>query len=188
VIHSTAILSPDVRLGDGADVGPYSVLGVDGQGGPLVVGERCVVRSHVVIYRGTTIGADFHAGHGALVRDKTIIGDRVSVGSHSIVEFGVVLEDGVRLHSGCFVPERSVLRRDAWLGPGVLVTNARYPNRPDTKQHLEGVEVGEKAVIGAGAVLLPGLRIGAGALVGAGAVVVRDVAEGAVVTGNGPVR
>lgn len=101
-----------------------------------------------------------------------------------MVEHHVRIGAGARLHGGCFVPEHSVIGEEAWLGPGVIVTNARYPNRPGAKASLEGVTVSPGAVVGAGAVLLPGITIGAGALVGAGAVVVRDVAEGERVVGN----
>jgi acetyltransferase-like isoleucine patch superfamily enzyme len=84
----------------------------------------------------------------------------------------------------CFIPEHTVLEDGAWIGPGVRITNARYPNRPDTKANLEGVTIGRGAVVGAAAVLLPGVQVGEGAIIGAGAVVVRDVAPGAVVVGN----
>ena len=77
-----------------------------------------------------------------LVREATAIGDDVSIGSGTVIEHHVALGDGVRLHSRCFVPEYSVLEDGAWLGPGVIVTNARYPNRPDTKENLEGVHIG----------------------------------------------
>jgi acetyltransferase-like isoleucine patch superfamily enzyme len=183
-VQELSVVSEDVIIGESARVGPFCVLGVDGDGGPLVIGEGATIRSQSVIYRGTTIGANFHAGHGVLVRESTTIGDNVSVGSHSIVEHHVTVSDGVRLHSNCFVPEYSVLEVGAWLGPGVIVTNARYPNRPDTKRRLAGVRIGQDAVVGAGAVLLPGVSIGAGALIGAGAVVVDDVAEGETVVGN----
>jgi acetyltransferase-like isoleucine patch superfamily enzyme len=180
-----ALISPDAELGAGVRVGPFAVLGTEPPDlPPLRIGADAVIRSHTVIYRGTTIGARFQSGHGALVREHTVVGDDVSVGSHTVVEHHVTLGDGVRLHSGCFVPEHSVLEAGAWLGPGVLVTNARYPNRPDTKRRLEGVRVGRRAAVGAGAVLLPGVTIGAGALIGAGAVVVRDVPDGATVVGN----
>lgn len=181
---TTSQIADDLVLGGGATLGPFIVLGCDGPPEPLRIGLSCVIRSHTVIYRGTAIGDHFHAGHGVLVREYTEIGDRVSIGSHSVVEHHVVIESEVRLHSGCFVPEFSVLRRGAWLGPGVVVTNARYPNRADTKERLEGVTVEEGAAVGAGVVLLPGVRVGAGALVGAGAVVVKDVPAGVVVAGN----
>jgi acetyltransferase-like isoleucine patch superfamily enzyme len=184
VIDPRALVGEDAELGDGCTIGPFAVVGIDGTAAPLRIGAGAVIRSHAVLYRGSRIGARFHAGHGSLVRDDCELGDDVSVGSHSTVEFGVRMADGVRLHSGCFVPERSVLDEGAWLGPGVVVTNSRYPNRPGSKDELEGVRIGPRAVVGAGAVLLPGVTIGAGATVGAGAVVVRDVPAGTTVAGN----
>jgi acetyltransferase-like isoleucine patch superfamily enzyme len=186
VIHATAIVADDARLAADVQVGPLCVLGIDGPDGigPLEIAAATTVRSHAVIYRDVTVGTGSHVGHGALVREATRIGAHVSIGSHSIVEHHVSIADHVRLHSRCFVPEHSVLQEGCWLGPGVIVTNARYPNRSDTKDRLEGVVVEKGAVIGAGAVLLPGITIGTGALVGAGAVVVRDVEPGRTVVGN----
>ena len=183
MIHPTAVVGPSVRLGD-VTVGPFALVGVDGPDEETVVGAGTVIRSHSVVYRGTRLGDAVHVGHGVLIREHTTIGDRASIGSHCMVEHHVVIGTGARLHSGCFVPEFSEIGEGAWLGPGVIVTNARYPNRPDTKASLEGVRVAPGAVVGAGAVLLPGVTVGAGALVGAGAVVVRDVAEGARIVGN----
>ena len=94
------------------------------------------------------------------------------------------LGDGVRIHSNAFIPEYSVLEVGCWVGPGVILTNARYPRSHGVKEALQGPIIRQGAKIGAGAVLLPGVTIGAEALVGAGAVVVSDVPAGAVVVGN----
>ncbi len=184
MIHPSAVVGDDIVLGEGTTVGPFVVAGVDGDGAALVVGAPGAIRSHVVLYRGSTFGDRLHVGHGAVVREATEVGDDVSIGTRTVVEHHVRLGHGVRLHTGCFVPEHSVLEAGAWLGPGVVVTNARYPNRPDTKAKLEGVHIESGAVVGAAAVLLPGVTVGAGALVGAGAIVVRDVPAGATVVGN----
>lgn len=179
-------LADDLDIAPGSTIGPYCVLGIDpvSDPEPLRIGANATIRSHTVMYRAARTGNGFHAGHGVLVREHTTIGDRVSIGSHSVIEHHVTIGDGVRLHSGCFVPEFSVLEAGAWLGPGVIVTNARYPNRPDTKDQLEGVRIERDATVGAGAILLPGITIGAGALIGAGAVVVADVAPGVTLVGN----
>lgn len=186
MIDPSARVAPDVVVGARSVIGPFAVVGIDGpvSAPPARLGAGAVIRSHAVIYRAVSVGDDFHAGHGALVREHTTAGHRVSVGSHTVVEHHVRIGDGVRLHSGCFIPELSVLEDGCWLGPGVIVTNARYPNRPDTKERLEGVRIGRRAVVGAGAVLLPGVVIGEEAVVGAGAVVVADVPPGATVVGN----
>lgn len=183
-VHRSAVVATDVTLGADAEVGPFCVVGEDGPGGPPAVGTGLRLRSHVVLYRGTILGHRFHAAHHVLIREDSVIGDDVSIGTGSTVEHHVSIGDGVRVHGGCFVPEHSVLEAGAWLGPGVVLTNARYPNRPDTKQHLEGVTVGTGAVLGASVVVLPGITIGAGALVGAGSVVTRDVPPGTTVMGS----
>jgi len=186
MVTGSEIVADDAELAEGVVVGPYCVLGLDpeAEADPLEIGPGAVIRSHTVLYRGTRIGEGFHAGHGVLVREHVQIADDVSIGSHTVVEHHVELGRGVRLHSNCFVPEYSVLEPDSWLGPNVVITNARYPNRPDTKDSLEGVHLERGATVGAGAILLPGVRIGAGALIGAGAVVLHDVPAGATVVGN----
>src|SRR5574341_1173721 len=115
---------------------------------------------------------------------KTIIGARAVIRSHSVIYAGNVIGDDVRLHSNVFVPEFSVLEDNCWLGPNVVVTNARYPQARNAKETLRGATIKRGAKIGANATLLPGITIGENALVGAGAVVVRDVPPGAVVAGN----
>ena len=150
----------------------------------LTIGAGGLIRSHTVIYAGSSIGSRFQSGHGVLIREHTRIGDHCSVGSGSVVEFAVVLGDRVRLHSQCFVPEYSVLEDDCWLGPRVVITNARYPASARAKDTLQGVRICRFAKVGANATLLPGVLIGEGALVGAGAVVTRDVPPSFVVVGN----
>lgn len=171
-----AVLGRWVVLGEGAAVHPAAT--------PLIIGARARVRSHTVIYFGNRIGDDFQTGHGALVREENVIGHRVSVGSHSIIEHHVTVGDGVRLHSNVFVPEFSVLEDGCWLGPGVILTNARYPASASAKQDLRGPRICARARLGAGAIVLPGVVVGEGALIGAGSVVTRDVPAGSVVAGN----
>lgn len=183
------LVHPNVTLGAGASIGEFCIVGEPPRGkqpGELEtrLGARAVIRSHTVIYAGNVIGDDFQTGHGALVREGNAIGNNVSIGSHTIVEHHVKIGDNVRLHSNVFVPEFSVLEEDCWLGPNVVVTNARYPRSRNVKEQLRGATIKRGAKIGANATLLPGVTIGENALVGAGAVVVDDVPAGAVVAGN----
>lgn len=179
----------NVTFGAETVIGDFCVIGQPPRGkraGELEtrIGARAVIRSHTVIYAGNVIGDDFQTGHGALVREENQIGNNVSIGSHSIVEHHVKIGNGVRIHSNVFVPEYSILEDDCWLGPNVVITNARYPRSKNVKENLQGATVKRGAKIGANATLLPGVVIGENALVGAGAVVVDDVPDGAVVVGN----
>jgi acetyltransferase-like isoleucine patch superfamily enzyme len=184
-----AIVHPNVFFADEPTLGAFCIIGEPPRGkkaGELVtrIGARAVIRSHTVIYAGNVIGDNFQTGHGALVREENEIGSNVSIGSHSIVEHHVKIGNNARLHSNVFVPEFSVLEENCWLGPNVVITNARYPQSRNVKKNLRGAHIKRGAKIGANATLLPGVVIGENALVGAGAVVTRDVPDGAVVAGN----
>ena len=186
---STSRLYSIVTLGPGAVIGDFVIIGEPPHGRadgelPTVIGPGALIRSHTVIYAGNRIGANFQTGHGVLVREENEIGDDVSIGSHSIVEHHVVIQNGARLHSNVFVPEYSLLEEGCWLGPNVVVTNARYPRSRNAKAELRGARIRRGAKVGANVTLLPGVTVGENALVGAGAVVVDDVPAGAVVAGN----
>jgi len=185
----TAIIYPGVVWGGAYTLGPFVIVGQAPRGhqpGELTtrIGAGASINSHTVIYAGNIIGTNLRVGHGVLIREQNEIGDDVSIGSGSNVEHHVRIGNRVRLHSNVFVPELSVLEDDCWLGPNVVVTNAKYPATPVTKEQLVGGHIEKRAKIGANTTILPGVRIGTGALVGAGAVVTVDVPPGAVVAGN----
>ena len=182
-IHPNVTLGRNVRLGDHVVIGEPPRGATPGQL-PTVIGDDAVIRSHTVIYAGNRIGRGFQTGHQVTIRENNTIGDDVSVGTGSVLEHHLDIQDGVRIHSQAFVPEMTVLRRGCWIGPRVCITNARYPLSPNVKNELVGADVGEGAKVGANATLLPGVKIGRHALVGAGAVVTKDVPEDAVVVGN----
>ena len=189
MIAASAVVYSNVHLGSNVTIDEFCIVGCpprDAAAGELetVIGDNAVIRSHSVIYAGNTIGKDFQTGHHVFIRERNQIGERVSVGTHGVIEHHVRIANGVRIHSRVFIPEFCVLHENCWIGPGAVLTNAKYPASPNVKNELRGVVVGSGAKIGANATILPGVNIGAGSLVGAGAVVTRDVAAGNVVAGN----
>ncbi|HUM00968.1 MAG TPA: acyltransferase [Thermoanaerobaculia bacterium] len=186
---SEAIVHPNVRwLGD-YELGDFVIVGLVPEGlsadeATTVIGAGAFIRSHSVLYAGSVIGKRFRTGHGALVREGCRIGDDVSVGTGSGVGHHVSIGHGVRIHSRTSVAEFTVLEDECWLGPNVVLANARYPRSPGVKDRLESPIVERGARLGASVTVLPGVRIGAGSLVGAGSVVTRDVPPGVVVAGN----
>ena len=179
----------NVTLDKDVEIGGFVIIGEPPKGflaGEMKteIGPLAVIRSHTVIYAGNTIGEGLQTGHGVLIRELNQIGNNVSIGSHSVIEHHVQIGHGVRIHSNVFIPEYSILEEDAWVGPGVVFTNAMYPRGRDVKETLKGPHLLPGAKIGANATLLPGVVIGRNALVGAGAVVVDDVPDGQVVVGN----
>jgi acetyltransferase-like isoleucine patch superfamily enzyme len=180
---------PRVTIGDGSVVEDYCIVGAPPRGkkaGELetVIGRMAVLRSHTVIYAGNRIGDNFQTGNKVNIRESNEIGDNVSIGTLSVIEHHVKIGNGVRMHSQVFVPEFTVIEDDAWLGPNVVITNAKYPLSTGVKETLAGPVVKKGAKIGANSTILPGIVIGANSLVGAGSVVTKDVPENAVVAGN----
>ena len=180
---------PGVTLGTGSVVEDYVIIGSPPRGkkaGELqtILGKGAVIRSHTVIYAGNRIGERFQTGNKVNIREMNEIGDNVSIGTLSVIEHHVRIGNGVRMHSQVFVPEFTVIEDDAWLGPHVVITNAKYPLSPEVKETLAGPLIKMGAKIGANATILPGVVIGVNSLVGAGSVVTKDVPDNAVVAGN----
>jgi acetyltransferase-like isoleucine patch superfamily enzyme len=174
----------------GVDLGPnvliedYCIIGVPPRGyeeGDLKthIGEGAHFRSHTVVYAGNTIGKNFQSGNKVNIRE-----DNVSIGTLSVIEHHVRIGNNVRIHSQAFIPEYSIVEDGAWIGPNVVLTNAKYPLSPNAKKNLKGPTLKKGSIIGANVTVLPGIVIGENALVGAGSVVVENVPAGAVVVGN----
>ncbi len=182
-IYAGVVLQPDACIEE------YCILGVPPRGEKegerkTTIGGNAHIRSHTVIYAGNTIGRNFQTGNKVNIRELNDIGDNVSVGTLSVIEHHVTIGNNVRIHSQVFIPEYSVIEDGAWIGPNVVLTNAKYPVSPGVKDNLKGPVIRKKAKIGANSTIMPGVVIGENALVGAGSVVVKDVPDNAVVVGN----
>ncbi len=118
------------------------------------------------------------------IREDNRLGDDVSVGTNSVLEFGNRIGNRVRIHTGCFL-ELVTLEDDVFVGPHVVFTDDPHPmGCPRFAECKGGAVVRRLARIGANSTILPGVVIGEGSLVGAGSVVVHDVPPGVVVVGN----
>jgi acetyltransferase-like isoleucine patch superfamily enzyme len=121
---------------------------------------------------GCEIGDDTKIGAFVEIQKQASVGRLCKISSHTFVCEGVTIEDEV------------------FVGHGVMFINDRYPRATTEGQlqteadwHVVQTRVKRGASIGSGAVILCGVTIGEKAMVGAGAVVTRDVADGATVAG-----
>ena len=150
-----------------------------------MAGEFCRVASDVELGRDVKIYA-FVNLYGCRVGDETRIGTFVEI------QKGVRVGARCKISSHTFICEGVTLEDEVFVGHGVMFTNDRLPRatRPDgtpqTEEDwaLEHTIVRRGASIGSNATILCGLEIGERAVVGAGAVVTRSVPPGAVVAGN----
>jgi len=136
-------------------ISPTARLGRD-----VVIHHRDLVNLY-----GCTIGNDTKVGAFVEIQKNATIGERCKISSHTFICEGVEIEDEV------------------FVGHGVMFINDQYP-RATTGGRLQAeadwkvipTRVRKGASIGSGAVIMCGVTIGERALVGAGAVVTHDVA------------
>lgn len=204
-VHPSAVVDPGAVLGEGTSVGPNAVIGAGCR-----VGDRTVVGAGCLLGEDVTVGADCLLHPGVVIRERCTVGDRcilhpgVVLGSdgfgfatvdgvhHKVPQVGtVVLEDDVELGANVCV-DRGALG-ETRIGRGTKVDNL--------VQIAHGVTVGEGCLLVAQVgisgstvlgdhVVMAGqsgaaghLRIGSRVVATAKAGVVRDVPEGAMVSG-----
>jgi UDP-2-acetamido-3-amino-2,3-dideoxy-glucuronate N-acetyltransferase len=119
------------------------------------------------------------------------IGDNTRIGPFVEIQRGASVGANCKIQSHTFVCDGVEIGDEVFVGHGVMFINDNFPRATTEAGKLQGegdwtllrtaVEAG--AAIGSSAVILGGIRIGERAVVGAGAVVTRDVPAGATVAG-----
>jgi UDP-2-acetamido-3-amino-2,3-dideoxy-glucuronate N-acetyltransferase len=145
------MIADDVSLGKDVVIHQPDLVNLYG----CVIGDRTKVGAFVEIQRDAVIGRD------------------CKISSHSFLCSGVAIEDGV------------------FVGHGVMFINDRYPsavNGDGTLQTaddwtMQETRIRKNASLGSNATILGGVTVGQRALVGAGAVVTHDVPDYAIVAG-----
>jgi acetyltransferase-like isoleucine patch superfamily enzyme len=195
-IAETAVVYPGTELAEGVVIGDHAVVGKAPTLGPrstasteplppLVVGEGSAILAGAVVFAGTRLGKGVIVGDQACVRERCELGDEVVVGIGSLVENDTTVGDRTRIQANAYVTAYSTLEEDVFIAPCVVTTNDNFMGRTEARlEHRGGPTIRRGARVGGGAVLLPGVEIGEEAFVGAGAVVLEDVPARAVVVGN----
>jgi acetyltransferase-like isoleucine patch superfamily enzyme len=100
------------------------------------------------------------------------------------VENDVAIGARVRIQTDSYITAFTEIDDDVFVAPRVITTNDVSAGRRPRGEPLRGPRLRRACRVGAGAVLLPGVEVGEEAFVGAGAVVTRDVAARSLVVGN----
>src|SRR6476620_10833721 len=152
---------------------------------PTEIGDDTIVSTGAIVFAGSTIGAGCILGDQSCVRERVTIADDVVVGRGSLVENDTTIGSGTRIQAGAYVTAYSTLEEDVFIAPCVVTTNDNFMGRTERRKELmRGPTIRRGARIGGGAIICPGLEIGEEAFVGAGAVVTRDVPARKLVVGN----
>ena len=120
------------------------------------------------------------------------IGDNTKIGSFVEIQKGVRIGSRCKVSSHTFICEGVTIEDEVFVGHGVSFINDRHPRastpsgelKTDSDWTLELTVVRRGASIGTGAIILPGIEVGERAIIGAGAVVTKNVPADSIVAGN----
>ena len=195
-VHPTAIVYPGTVLGDGVKVLEYAVVGKQPTLSPrstakreplppTVVGDGTVISTGAIVFAGSAVGARVILGDQSCVRERVTIGDDVVLGRGSLVENDTTIGALTKIQADAYITAHSTLEENVFIAPCVVTTNDNFMGRTERRHELiAGPTIRRGARVGGGAILCPGVEIGEEAFVGAGAVVTKDVPPRMLVVGN----
>jgi acetyltransferase-like isoleucine patch superfamily enzyme len=195
-IAVTAVVYPGTVVGEGCKILEYAVLGKQPtlsprstakreELPPLQLGTGTVVSTGAVVFAGTRIGGRVIVGDQACVRERCEIADDAVIGRGSLVENDATIGARTKIQAMAYITAYTTVEEDVFIAPCVQTSNDNFMGRTERRHELRrGPTVRRGARVGVGAVLCPGVEVGEEAFVGAGAVVVADVPPRVVVVGN----
>jgi acetyltransferase-like isoleucine patch superfamily enzyme len=188
VIHPGTHIGAGARIQDGVVIGKPLALGKRSTAAreappPAVIGDGATICAGAVVVAGARLGAGAIVGDQAHVRERAVVGQDSVVGRGSAVDNDVAIGARVRIQTGCYITAHSTIEDDAFVAPGVTLTNDNTMARHPSDYEIRGATLRRACRVGGGVVLLPGIEVGEEAFVAAGAVVTRDVPARAVVMG-----
>ena len=190
IVYPGTVLGDGCKILDGAVVGKQPTLSPRSTAkredlSPADLGPDTVVSTGAIVFAGARIGARVIVGDQACVRERVTIGDDVVIGRGSLIENDTTVGALTKIQAMAYITAYSTLEDNVFIAPCVQTTNDNLMGRTEQRHELiKGPTIRRGARVGGGAVLCPGVEIGEEAFVGAGAVVVRDVPPRVVVLGN----
>lgn len=132
-VHHTAVIGPNVELGEGNYIGPFCIIGMPAEHrdywpecGKVIIGNNNIFTGHVTIDAGTagaTIIKDdcwflkhSHVGHDAIIESNVTISCGAKVGGHAIIQRGCNLGLNAVIH------QRKQIAEGCIIGMGAVVT------------------------------------------------------------------
>lgn len=123
------------------------------------IGEKTTIWQFVVILKDAIIGEDCNINAHVLIENDVKIGDNVTIKS------GVQIWDGIKIEDNVFI------------GPNVTFTNDLTPRSKQYPESFSKTVIKKGASLGANATIIAGNEIGEYAMVGAGAVVTKPISK-----------
>jgi UDP-2-acetamido-3-amino-2,3-dideoxy-glucuronate N-acetyltransferase len=139
----------------------------------------------VVIDENCEIGEGTKIWHFSHIMSGCTIGKRCNIGQNVVISPQVVLGDNVKVQNNVSIYTGVICEDDVFLGPSMVFTNVINPRSAIIrKEEYRRTIVRKGASIGANATIVCGNEIGQYAMIGAGAVITKEVPPFALVYGN----
>jgi len=194
VVHPFAVIAAGIELGDGVEVFPGAFIGKEPKGAGatarlptfdryIKIGNESSIGPNAVIYYDVEIGANTLIGDSASIREQCRIGHHCIISRCVTLNYHCLVGDRTKVMDGTHLTGNMIIGDDVFISINVSTVNDNVMGKAGYEEHVVGPNIADRAVIGAGAIILPGISIGQAATVGAGAVVTRDVAPNGTVMG-----
>ena len=142
------------------------------------------VHPAAIVEYGAEVGARTHVWAFAHVLGGARIGDECNICDHVFIENDVKIGNRVTIKCGVQVWDGITLEDEVFVGPNATFTNDLRPRSQRYTREFAKTLLRRGCSIGANATVLPGIEVGEWAMVGAGAVVTRSVPAHALVVGR----
>jgi UDP-2-acetamido-3-amino-2,3-dideoxy-glucuronate N-acetyltransferase len=150
----------------------------------MSVHPAAFVHESAYVDEGAQIGAGTKVWHFCHVLGGAIIGERSSLGQNVVVMGGTRIGSNVKIQNNVSIYEGVELEDDVFCGPSMVFTNVTNPRSHVSRKHeYRRTLVKRGASIGANATIVCGATLGEYAFIGAGAVVAKDVPAFALMVG-----
>jgi len=147
--------------------------------------ETFFAHKTAVIDEGCEIGIGTKIWHFSHVMPNSKIGENCNLGQNVVISPNVVLGKNVKVQNNVSIYTGVICEDDVFLGPSMVFTNVINPRSAIIrKDEYKPTFVRKGASIGANATIICGNEIGEYALIGAGAVVTKEILPYALVVGN----
>jgi len=184
MIHQTAIVHPGAKIGNGVEIGPYSVIGEH-----VEIGDGTWIGPHVVLEGHTCIGRENKifqfSSLGGIPQDKKYageptrleIGDRNTIREYCTFSTGTVQDGGVtRIGNDNWIMAYVHVAHDCQVG-----NNTIFANGASLAGHAH---VGDWAILGGFSGVHQFVRVGAHSFIGAFALLLQDLPPYVTVGGS----
>jgi len=149
---------------------------------PLVISNYVKVGSNCVVYRGSTISEGVFIGDLASIREKVKVGKGSIIGRNAMVENNTRIGERVTIQTSAYVTADMLIEDEVFIGPCFSSSNDKYMGEGNYPH--QGPVLKKGAKIGNNATFLPGVVVGEKAIVGAGAVVTKNIEANIIAVGN----